>query len=65
MGAQVSSFFSLLSNMYCSSTRGIKVFAIVFEVQGWEFPAVIDEAMVAGVRFHQGKRILPGVQPVS
>ncbi len=24
--------------------RGIKVFAIVFEVQGWEFPAVIDEA---------------------
>lgn len=22
--------------------RGIKVFAIVFEVQGWEFPAVID-----------------------
>ncbi len=23
--------------------RGIKVFAIVFEVQGWEFPAVIDE----------------------
>jgi len=23
--------------------RGIKVFGIVFEVQGWEFPAVIDE----------------------
>ncbi len=22
-------------------------------------------AMVAGVRYHQGKRILPGVQPVS